>query len=250
MKYITQIKQLGFCKLESKLSKEQISKTLELIKKWENTVKPGGEIPRLNKDQPNIYNLTAKDKYFVDVLFSCPEVEEILKYFLNDKYYKQIPAEDPNYILRAFGARSSKEELPLHIDSFIPHGKTAIAMQVAFMLEDSTKESGCTIVVPGSHLSDEYATESKAELLEAKAGDILIWNGALWHGTTKNTSERTRWSMVATFSRWWVKQAFRITDSIHPEAYYSLTEQQKTIMGYRSLPAIDESVKVDIKEGY
>src|SRR6266576_4730005 len=97
-----------------------------------------------------VYNLQSKHKIFIDLLcFST--VRQICMEKLNDKYYRFIPPENPNYILSYYNARSSGAKLDLHIDSYVPNpGQWCTAMQVVYLLDDTREENGCTVVVPGS----------------------------------------------------------------------------------------------------
>ncbi len=254
---IQQIEELGYCKLEQVYSAAEMEKTLGLVKEWEKLSPQDmedGYVPRLNKNNPNCYNLQSKDKYFLDILFKSAELEQILIHFLNDKYYKQIPEDQPNYILRHMGARSSKESLPLHIDSFIPYSNgPTISMQVAIFLEDSTWKNGCTLVLAKSHKSGDYANDSArgfCTALEAKKGDILIWDSRLWHGTSSNYTNETSWRIVATFTRFFIKQMFDITSNMPEAIRKRLTPKQKSICGFSSTPYLDEFQGIDFKRGY
>jgi len=255
-KYIQQIEKDGYALIPAVYDASTISKLLLLCKQWYDDTKnnTSKDVPYLNNNQPNIYNLQNKDIFFLETLFMPVEVENILKYFLNDKWYKQIPQADPNYILRSYGARSSNKGLPLHIDSFVPYiGDNIIAMQCAIVLEDQNVHNGCTIVVPGTHKSGLYASQDamdKAIAIESKAGDIVIWDSRLWHGTTDNNSGKTRWAIVATFVRWWIKQHFNITDNLPQNIYEKLTDKQKAILGFCSVPFNNEYDGIDLKSGY
>ena len=121
---IESLQELGYCKLQGEYTQAEITKTLELLRPYDQGLPDPNDlsIPRLNRIASNIYNLQNKDEWFIKILFKSRKVEEILKYFLNDKYYTQIPHYLPNYILRAYGARSTgPAALPLHIDSFVPY---------------------------------------------------------------------------------------------------------------------------------
>lgn len=255
-KHIQNIKEQGYTLIPQVFSPFEVKYLFMLVKKYyeETKDKTSKDVPYLNQSTPNIYNLQSKDLNFINALFKLDNVEEILKYFLNDKWYKPIPQDQPNYILRHFGARSSNEALPLHIDSFIPYiGEEVIAMQVAIMLEDSTLSNGCTTVIPGSHQSGKYAGDKMIGPiipLEAKAGDILIWDSRLHHAATKNTTQGTRWAMIATFTRWWIRQMFEITDSLPKDIYEVLTPKEKFILGYGVIPYKDEYEGIDMKKGY
>lgn len=253
---IKQVETEGYCVLTNVYEKTTTDKLLILAKEWYEKTRNNisKDVPYLNTDQPGVYNLQNKDIFFLEALFSAPEVETLLIHFLNDKWYKQIPQNQPNYILRSYMARSSNKGLPLHIDSFIPYkGNQTIAMQYAIVLEDQTPENGCTTVVPGSHLSGEYANQEAAKNaipVFSKAGDVVIWDSRLWHGTTDNISPKTRWSVIATFTRWWIKQHFNITDNLPQEIFEKLNDKQKAILGFCSVPYNDEYEGIDMKRGY
>jgi hypothetical protein len=221
----------------------------------ERTRAPDADQPFLNRGHDVLYNLQREDLIFTRVFSRNPLVMEMLRGLLNDAYYKQIPPDRPNFLLRAMAGRSSgKATLPLHLDSFIPSsGQYCVACQVAIILEDQTPDTGCTLVVPGSHRSDQYADQtamSRAIPLPTRAGDIVIWDGRIWHGALGNKTERSRWSLIATFARWWVKQNFDITGTLPQALYEALDDDEKAILGYCCLPPRDELERVDMKAGH
>lgn len=252
---VEEIQELGFTVLKDFIKKPQIDLTLAKIIELEK-ISPKLEdqyIPRLNKSSPNIYNLEAKDKHFIDLFTLDSKLEQILMYFLNDSFYAQIPHFLPNYKIRSLGARSSGDALPLHIDSFFPYtGPNVIALQCILFLEDSRIDNGCTIAVPKSHLSGKYANDNKrkeAITIEAKAGSIYIQDARLWHGTLGNQSIGTRWSCVMTVSRWFITQHFNC-DGIPLNILGKCSPKQKAILGLCSKPLDNELSGVDIKKGY
>jgi len=256
--HIEEIKEQGYTVLENQLTQEQIDFFLNDLKKiYEETKdKICQDVPYLNRTSPNIYNLQNKSNWrqYLDILLGNQQIEEILKYFLNDKFYKKIDQNQPNYILRHYGARSNTSALPLHIDSFIPYiGDEVIAMQVAIMLEDSTVETGCTTVIPGSHKLGKYADQKdidKAIPLEAKKGSILLWDSRLIHGTTDNKSGGTRWAIISTFTRWFIKQMFDIPADLHYDTWKQLTKKERAILGFASRPWKNEYEGIEMKKGY
>ena len=256
MNYLEQIKKDGYCVLPQVLSQNQVNNFLTKIKELykETKDKICQDTPYLNTNQPNVYNLQNKDINFIKLLFDNKEIEHILIKHLNDKWYKQIPQDQPNYILRSFGARSSNSALPLHIDSFIPYqGEEIIAMQMVIVLEDMSIENGCTVVIPGSHQIGKYADNTKfndAAPLLLKAGDIAIWDSRIWHGTTNNKTKDTRWTIIATFTRWWIKQHFDITKALPEEIKNQLSQKEKSILGFASVPYLSEYEGIEMKKGY
>jgi len=255
--HIQNIKENGYTIIPQAFNPYQVEELLELVKyHYEDTKnKTSKDVPYLNKTSPNVYNLQNKDLAFIKALFGLKDVEEILKYFLNDEWYKAIPQDQPNYILRHIGARSSNEALPLHIDSFIPYqGEESMAMQVAIMLEDSFEERGCTFVIPGSHQSGEYADpkrlENRAIPLECSAGDILVWDSRIHHSTSRNETLDTRWAIIATYTRWFVKQMFDIPNNIPDSIYFELSQKEKYLLGFGTRPFRNEFDGIEMKRGY
>lgn len=255
-KLIEQVNTQGYCVLPQLYDSEDLNEAKALVEEWRFKMKDStsSNVPYLNQEQPMVYNLQNKDYFFLNLLFRHQIVEEVLKHFLNDRWYKQIPENEPNYILRSYLARSSAGPLPMHIDSFIPYrGDLAVSMQVAVLLEDATEYNGCTLIVPGSHKSGSYCSQAdkeKAVPLIGKAGDLVIWDSRLWHGALENTSNGTRWFLIATFVRWWLKQAFDICQGLPEEIYEKLNDKHRTILGFCSTPYISESDGIDMKRGW
>ena len=254
--YISAIEREGYVCIRQAFSRDEVSEALDRIKQWFDKTLSGqsDRVPRLNRDQPMVYNLQRTDVLFVRMILENEIIETILKHFLNDRWFTSLPADAPNYILRSFLARSSNYQMPMHIDSFVPYtGSHVFIMQLAILLEDQTKENGCTVLTPGSHLSGRYAPQDSfdnAVSIEGKAGDLVFWDSRIWHGTGANRGSGTRWSMIATFCRWWIKQAFDIPGNLPQEIYNEVTDDQKAVLGFCSVPYDDETYGIDMKRSY
>ena len=254
--YVERIQEQGYCVVPGVYGRPAIDKALGLIR--DLAARPrehrDEDLPPLGLGCLLIWNLQYKHPYFLELMFSSKEVERILIRLLNDTWYKSIPQDKPNYILRTYAARSSIDALPLHIDSFVPYtGDTVIAMQHAIILEDMGEANGGTLVVPGSHKAGEYVQQTAVKdaiPIDAKAGDAVVWDSRIWHGATANPSGETRWALFATFNRWWIKQSFKITEHLPREIYDTLSDQQKAVLGFCSIPYGDESEGVDMRRGY
>jgi ectoine hydroxylase-related dioxygenase (phytanoyl-CoA dioxygenase family) len=255
--HILEIEKNGYTILKREINALTIKKLKDKILNINNTYPvPAIETtPRLNRSSDVVYNLEQKDRFFSKLIFQNKNLRNILIYFLNDEYYKQIPQDKPNYILRSMIARSSAScDLPLHIDSFIPNaGKRLFVIQASVIIDKHDSETGTTVVVPSSHLSDEYANQNKfknAITIESDPGDIVLWDSRLWHGALSNKSHNSRWALIATFTRWWIKQNYDIVNSLPLKIYNDLSLEEKSIMGYCSSPPKNEYDRIDIKAGY
>ena len=211
-----------------------------------------GNQQRLNGYARSIFNIALKRPDALK-LFIRRLQGEVMRGLLNDKYYAAIPAELPNYILRSMLLRSSLDAMPYHIDSFIPYeGNNTSVVQSVLFLNDSKIDNGCTLVVPHSHNSGQYASQGdnpKAIPLQAESGDVVIWDSRLWHATLENTAKRDRWALVGTFCRWYIKQGFDYPRAIPPEMFNALEADEKIVYGYCSYTPISEFDKTELKSG-
>lgn len=257
--HIEDIDRDGYTVFRGAFPPDQVSEYLACVKehlekeKGQVTLRPG---PYTDKDGQAdvILNLQRKDYTFLKALFCSKELNDTLLHFLNDPWHKKIPQDEPNYILNSYFARSPKERQPLHIDAYMPYQSQYVSnMQSLYLLEDMNEDNGCTILVPGSHKSGQYCTQEAvkdAVPVIARAGDIVLWDGRIWHGTESNKTDGTRWGFVAHFSRWWIKQIFNIKGSIPDAILDRLTNSQKAVIGLCSLPFNSEFEGIDIRGGY
>ena len=253
--YIDEIKERGYSRIPGVFSAQTIDATLKQVQQEAaNNNQPVTDIPKLDSGQETVYNLQNKNIHFVQLMLKSQLIKQVLMTFLNDEWHKAIPLDDPNYILRSYSARNNQVAAPLHIDSFIPYqGGHPLSMQVAIILEDQNKNNGCTVVIPGSHQSGEYVGQEEienAKPIESNAGDVVIWDSRIWHGTLENRSGKSRWSLIATFVRWWIKQGYQITENLPEDIYQQLNESEKAILGYCSRPLTNEYEGIDFKKSY
>lgn len=241
--HLKRLRSMGYTRIEAGLAPELTNTLLMNVQnQFERHKDTMASVPS-EWDARWVLNLQNKDKSFIDLL-DLPIVVSLMKTMLNDPYFRHLPPEDPNYILGQFVARSSVKPLQLHIDAGMPQpGPNTTMVQLGFVLEDMDESNGCTLIVPGSHLLGEY---SDRDLLHhhpipAKAGDIVVWDARVWHGSGANNTDGTRWNIVATFQRWWVKQSFDMPRALPQKIFDQLSNQQKALLGFCTIPPLDES---------
>jgi hypothetical protein len=244
----------GYTKLTGMLSADEVQTAKDLVQRYhiERKSNAYSGVPDRDKSDKILYNLPNKNRWFIQLLLQR-DVRQILMKNLNDPHYRFLPPDVPNYYLSYFNARSSGDELLLHIDSHIPvPGQRTWSMQVAFVLDKSDIDNGCTKVIPGSHRIDSFTDRElvKSEPILANPGDVVLWDSRIWHGTYPNTSARDRWSLIATLVMWWVKPAMDFTRSISQELYESLTPEEKALLGFCCIPPKDENHRINTKSGY
>ncbi len=247
----------GYGRVQNFLKPEALQKLLALTEENYKKLNATGKIeykgtPGRDKDDKILYNLQNIDKVYIDLLVS-PFITAIASAKLNDKHYRFLPTEAPNFVLQYYNARSSGQKLDLHIDSHIPFaGDYTNMMQFAFLLEDSTVDNGCTTVVPGSHKSATYTDRDLENVhdLTGKAGDLVFWDSRLWHGTRENKTGNSRWALIATIGMWWVKPSMDIVRSMKDEIYQQCTDQQKQLLGFCAIPPVNPLERNNTKCGY
>ncbi|PCJ61792.1 MAG: hypothetical protein COA79_05710 [Planctomycetota bacterium] len=252
--HIQEIKYTGFTKIKKFLNTDLISRLLELIHQNYKGYKDLKNVSPNQALDKYIYHLQFIDPFFIQIL-SRSNILEILNPFLNDPYYRKIPDNLPNYTLAYYNARSSIAPLDLHMDSHIPFlGDHLLSMQIFISLNGQSKKNGATIVVPGSHLTNNYAyrkrTLNSQLIIDCDPGDAIIIDSRLWHGALENKSKADRWSLVATFKPWWLKQNYDPIRGISEDIFSKLNDNEKALLGLLSLPPLDETEKVSTKEGY
>ncbi|MEH0441488.1 phytanoyl-CoA dioxygenase family protein [Streptomyces scabiei] len=100
---------------------------------------------------------------------------------------------------------------PLHADwrGGAPQPGDYQVFNSLWLLDDFRNDNGATRVVPGSHLwghapanamADPTAPHPAEKLILAPAGSLVMFNGHLWHGGTRNRSGGPRQALHAYFT--------------------------------------------------
>ncbi len=251
---IKSIKQNGYVLLENILSGKECDMYKSLLNRdYEKySAKYAGsnitEHGLNNKSNERIvYNLHNKDILYFD-LCCHPSVISIVKEMLQEGSYQN----SEHFNLLGFDARDpnfSTENQQLHLDSNLPgQGNYPLIMVALFMLDNFTAENGATRVLPFSHLRSDYP-ENKRKYneeitIEASKGSALIFNGALWHGGGKKTINSSRWAVLPSYGRWFIKPAFDFTRNIPVQIFDKLTDERKALLGLNSCPSKDEFTRI------
>ena len=90
----------------------------------------------------------------------------------------------------------------------VPRPHFPVVGNTLIALDDFTRENGATRVVPGSHRSVEPVDQDAGVVdAEMPAGSLLVWDGAVWHGSGENrTRDRFRTSINLNFNLSWLRQ--------------------------------------------
>ncbi len=194
-----------------------------------------------------VYNLHNKDVSYFD-LFDHPRVFPIVESVLQLGSYQESEAVN----LLNTSARCPQEGAPaqqLHLDSNLPGcGRFPLIVVALFMLDDFTTVNGATRVVPCSHTLDHYAEDGKSYdsevIITAEKGSVLLYDAALWHGSSVKQDASSRWAVILGFGRWFIKPSFDFCRNTPVQIYERISDERKALLGLKSEPPVDEFTRI------
>jgi ectoine hydroxylase-related dioxygenase (phytanoyl-CoA dioxygenase family) len=121
----------------------------------------------------------------------------------------------------------------------VPAGDYQVCNSI-WLIDDFTPDNGPTRVVPGSQrsgqlpgqaLADPWAPHPGEVKLLGQAGTVVIFNAHLWHGGTRNTTQRPRRALHSYFCRRGRKQQLDQQAYLRPETLARLSPAARHILG-------------------
>ena len=223
-------------RIPSVLSKEEAANVLERLWQAKKKAESQGEdtyLPFLDPNESNvrIFYLMELDKIFRD-LISNPTAIEMVKSVLGD-----------NFLISNFTAniaRPGSQSMALHSDQsivFPDPWQDVWALNVIWCLTDVYKDNGATLYIPGSnkYVRRSEVPENAPDLLvpfEAKAGDILVMDGRVWHTSGSNiTKDQDRALLFGYYTAGFMRQQVNWTAKLPKEIQDTLSPQLKEWLG-------------------
>jgi ectoine hydroxylase-related dioxygenase (phytanoyl-CoA dioxygenase family) len=101
-------------------------------------------------------------------------------------------------------------------------------------LTDFTAANGATRLVPGSHLrvNPEYGGAYETIAAEMVAGDVLVWDGAVWHGGGANTTNRRRLGLAMNYCAGFIRQQENQQLGLSPARVRAFSPRLKELVGW------------------
>jgi ectoine hydroxylase-related dioxygenase (phytanoyl-CoA dioxygenase family) len=248
-KYINELETNGFVLVPGLLDKNECSTYIneleEIYSKFNGLYSDNKNKTQGLHDknlEKTVYNLHNKSSIWMD-LFDHEIIHQVIGPQLQEGSYQNS---EPFY-LNNTSARTpllGNVGQQIHVDSNLPGVNYAMMINALWYFEDSNAQNGATVVIPGTHTRREFAKDGhrydEEIVIEAKAGDLLIFNGNLWHGGGPCTKKGTRWAGIFGYARWFIKPSFDMCRNTPEYIYDTWTEQQKRLMGFDLTPPLDE----------
>jgi ectoine hydroxylase-related dioxygenase (phytanoyl-CoA dioxygenase family) len=126
---------------------------------------------------------------------------------------------------------------PIHADDMVipldkPH--RPIVCNSMWALTDFTEANGATRLVPGSHKlgNPDYGGTYDSVPGEMRAGDVLVWDGALWHGGGANRTGMRRLGMAMNYCAGFIRQQENQQLGLSPERVKGFSPRLRELVGY------------------
>ena len=249
--HINQINKNGFTIIKNVFSKkkcEQYVKKSEILfnillnKKKVNTFSPSTQ---------NINSPFQYDNFFLQQVFFF-KIDKLLKKLL-DKDYVLINSNlinrriffHPN-ILNPDDRRAG-----WHTDSRYLGGKRlgkGLSYIMCIPLEDFSKNNGGTCYIPKSHLFTNTKIPKrnfnyKHKVLNAKKGDMVIFDSALWH-KGGDASKKSRWSIFNYYGPWWMKPYYMFDQMLGKKKMNKLDKNLKKMLHFYCNPPKNDHKRI------
>lgn len=230
----------GWVRVPGVLSKDEAASVLERL--WEARTKSeaGGMttyLPNLDPNESNVrvFYLMELDKIFRD-LIAHPTAIEMVKAVLGDTFLIS------NFTANI--ARPGSKSMALHSDQSIvvpdPWTRTW-AINAIWCLTDVYEENGATLFIPGSnkwqYQSDVPANANKMlKPFEAKAGDIILMDGRVWHTSGANvTKDQDRALLFGYYTAPFLRQQVNWTAKLPKDVQDTLSDDMKEWLGLNAI---------------
>jgi len=184
------------------------------------------------KTVSNLHNKNIKFLKFLD----HPTILPLVTSFLQQGSHM----ESDRIICQSFVARSptgKAKSQQLHNDARMIGLRFPIVIQVMWALDNFTQNNGSTRFVLGSHKFMKFPKNGKTYkdevIIEIPSGSAIIFNGAVWHGSSKikNVSSR-RWGVVCRYARWFLKPSFNFQENTPKNIYNKMNKTQRDLLGF------------------
>jgi ectoine hydroxylase-related dioxygenase (phytanoyl-CoA dioxygenase family) len=226
----------GYVALPGVLSAEELEALRERLEAlWAEEGDEAGAENYIEKNTRRLANLANKGDIFRPI-FGHPAVLELAHAVLGSGVrVSMLNARDA-----LPGAGPAQ---PLHSDA--DHGgrpdeKGYLCCTAVWMLDDFTRQNGATRLVPGTHRDSRLPKEAMTDVLaphpdevlaEGKAGDVLVFNGHVWHAGGANLTQISRRAILVHYIRSDQPQRLVQKEALSPDVLARMDALERELLG-------------------
>ena len=226
----------GFCVVDGALSPAELEQTRAALDRAIDASREAG-VPghdaRLDPNASNIrvYNLPARDPFFVD-LMRWPSARAVVEHALGpDMLLSNFTA---NIALPGSGSMRTHSDQALSVPA--PWDDPWV-LNIIWCLDDVHADNGATRYLPGSHRYRTFADvpADPTPLMrpfEAPAGSFIAMDGRLWHTSGANvTADEQRRMLFAYYAMDFIRPQINWAEALSPEVKTGLDDDARKLLG-------------------
>jgi ectoine hydroxylase-related dioxygenase (phytanoyl-CoA dioxygenase family) len=251
-KLIKDLKKNGLIKIEKLLTQKKAERLKKILTdifyntKKNNLDNKAIKQVDINNEAQAIHNLHNKNIEFVK-LMSNQKVLKIVERLLKESTYKQL---EDVICQKSFARNPSfgKKKQLLHTDSRFISSIKPLTINVFWLLDDFTEYNGSLRFIPGSHKYCKFPKNNmkydNEKICKGKKGDVLIFDGNVWHGNSAKTKNQDRWVIVFRYTPWFYRPSFQNEFNTPINLYNKMTVKEKILLGFKHIPPKNEFIRI------
>jgi len=118
-------------------------------------------------------------------------------------------------------------------------GNFRLLINTLIMLDDSTEDNGATWMYSGSHKMPDKPTDEEfyanAEQAIGSKGDVLMFDGNIWHAAGKNNSPQRRRIITPIYTKPFMKQQLDYPRAFGYDFARTISPELRQTLGYNAL---------------
>lgn len=135
----------------------------------------------------------------------------------------------------------------------VPRPHPPFVLNAVIAVDDFTKANGATMLVPGSHKWHDQPVRQPPDIepiqMEMKAGSLLAWTGAMWHGGGANTtSDQSRLAVDINFNLAYLRQQENQYVGVPREEVAKMPKRLQRVLGYQPGLSVAGPGMVDLRD--
>lgn len=243
---LEKVSRVGYAVVESVLSKSFITTTREAMYRAQESIwRDVGEERLSRAGELGVLRLMLKyDSHFFKFL-EIPEVLALIDATVSNTAIMHLqngfilpslpPGQTPTIFQNTF-----HQDFPRVLNGYMA------SINVMFAIDEFTKETGATFVVPGTHQrttppADDYL-RANAIAVECPAGSMVVFDSTLWHAAGTNTSGKDRLAINHQFTRSYIKQQIDYVRALGDDVVLAQPPRTQQLLGWytRVVTSLDE----------